>query len=402
MDADRDLAIEGAAENGHQDVMNFLLWNQIEQWRTNPESLFGKALARVTQGLNLRESTMQPADVREKTFNEAKKIIVEKHDMLQNVKRCEGASLPELDARILQNFDAMNRIAIRDSEELKVCTIDQILRLSESFGIFSKQKQPSTVIESVKTILFSEQFHTVSGPFLGKVLISVATSGYPDCLAAIIDCSRFNEIPMDDLRFAFHRAAAFGYRQIVHDLLTRGIQIAESTRGQAVTIAAQNGHLQVIQELLLAGAQIPETYRCLAIKVAAENGHFQIVKELLSYDSQLSERNRGLAVIDAAENGQLQLVKELLAHDAQISEEDRGLAVMAAAEKGHLQVVKELLTHGARISEKNKDLALQAAAKNGHVEVVRELLIHGARLPQAYNSLPVKGAQHLQRIVKLR
>ena len=232
--------------------------NLIEQWRANPDTLLGRAYARVTQDLTLCESTSHltnVADVIEQTFKEAERMIIRTHDLVHYDLRHARAPLPERDSRaiVTRDIEEMNRIAIRYGKELEDRTITQILKFTAPLGIFGEQPQPTNVVGCIRTI-FSNQKIPVR--VLCEVLHIVVMNEVLDCLNDITLCGRFDDIPVDDLRVALKCAAENGRTQVILKLLTKGVQFSQADKSMAVLVAAKNGHLRVVQELLAQGRSI--------------------------------------------------------------------------------------------------------------------------------------------------
>jgi serine/threonine-protein phosphatase 6 regulatory ankyrin repeat subunit B len=202
------------------------------------------------------------------------------------------------------------------------------------------------------------------------------------------------ELPGFRERTALLAAAGNGCLEVVQLLLARGAdsRVRMHGGGRALDWAAAGGWIEVVEALLAHDPgllELPGDDECTPVTVAAGNGHAAIVALLIGQGADVRHRmpQGGRALDWAAQEGHVEVVEQLLAHDRGLLDlrgNHERTALIAAASRDHLDVVTRLLARGADAHARTDDggRALDCAAAEGHEETVEALLKHD---PQVVN-----------------
>ena len=158
-------------------------------------------------------------------------------------------------------------------------------------------------------------------------------------------------------------AIYFGDLNLVKQLVEKGVEISDSSVGQAI----RDDDFNLLKYLVEKNAPIPDRTVAEAIYY---NGNFDIVKYLVEKGAPLEA-----AVTNAALIGNLDIVKYLIEKGAKIPADIIG----TAAGSGNFNLVKYLLSNGAEIDNK----AVSSAVSKGNVDFVKYLLSKGAKIDDA-------------------
>ncbi len=201
---------------------------------------------------------------------------------------------------------------------------------------------------------------------------------------------------------ALHNAAGQGYKEVVGVLLDRGALVTAQTKGGLTPLhyavdkskgmdALNQDRLEIVQLLLDNGADYTSrTSKGLkAIHVAARCGFTEMVQFLHKKGAKLtSKTDDGMTALHFASLGGHSDLVELLVQ-ANISVDEKAskdrTSLHVAAGQGHVNVVELLLKHNARIDAVDSDgrTPLHYASGNGHLPVVELLLKYNASIDAA-------------------
>jgi ankyrin repeat protein len=175
-----------------------------------------------------------------------------------------------------------------------------------------------------------------------------------------------------------HWAASRGCLQAAALLREHGADVNAVDRKGATALgkAALTGHEDVCRALLAAGAKH-------TLGTACYLGDTEAVAALVTEDPRRAgsrDRNGLVALVVAAEQGDADCVRILLAHGADVGDPDAGYALFVACRDGHREVAELLLEAGVdtEFPPIGVTTALYEAASQGHLEIARALLEHGA------------------------
>lgn len=207
---------------------------------------------------------------------------------------------------------------------------------------------------------------------------------------------------LDELDFAenlpncrclpIHRAAAYGWDEVVKNLITLGYEPTAKGRDEETPLhaaAAVGGSLEVLEILISAGVDIDvrDADGATALLVACEENHTSFARRLIDHgaDVTLADSNDSTALHHATKHGDLEFVKLLLRKGVDkdmIREEDGGFrsALHIAAQEGLPQVLQCLVDDGALLDQRGSYgwTALQYACLHSQLECLTILLKAGA------------------------
>jgi ankyrin repeat protein len=194
---------------------------------------------------------------------------------------------------------------------------------------------------------------------------------------------------------ALLRAASRGNREVVADLLDKGVLVDARSKylNTALMRAAFREHLDVAELLLNRGADVnaQNSRGNSALILAAGQSDPAMTALLLAYGANPGAKTLGgnTALIIAAHHGTSSVVQTLLNYRADVDEsnDDGDTSLMKACEKGHAEAVGLLIQYGAHVNKANSfgNTALMKAAYKGHHLAVKLLLKAGAD-PNAKNT----------------
>lgn len=185
---------------------------------------------------------------------------------------------------------------------------------------------------------------------------------------------------------ALHFAVEEGHVDCIHELLVgdANVNLKADDVGAPLNVAATRGSLEIAKLLLEAGAEIDsDDGNNTPLHLAARYGHTSIVKLLLDDDADMDSLNyyNQTALHLAISNGNFGTVKVLLAHGAHLNSasDDSYTPVVEAAKRGDLRTLRALIdAQGELLSPGQYDLGFQEAAAGGHEDVMKELIYLGA------------------------
>lgn len=192
---------------------------------------------------------------------------------------------------------------------------------------------------------------------------------------------------------ALHEAAGSGDEGVVKLLLQSGAMVDALDNFGATPLhrAAYNGHIETIRLLRQNGAQLDHGFyhgtvtREMVEKEAYRERH----RQWKAKDWVFRNMMAGSPLRQAAKNGQEQAVRLLLSYDLNPNAAGQfgGSVLHQAAHSGHTDIVKLLLENGADVDTVDESsttdrggTALHSAAAGGHLEVIRTLLKAGTNV----------------------
>ena len=187
----------------------------------------------------------------------------------------------------------------------------------------------------------------------------------------------------DLLANALDGAAHNGHKAIVELVLESGADGDLKAKANAVVTASRKGDVDIVQLLLDRGIAVNydvyTTQVSHALCAAAEAGHEKLVGLLLE---QGADPNiQGQILHDAALKGYKKIIQLLIDNGADVNAQggNYGYAIWAAMSEGHNEIVALLLQHGASPSVHSgyDGEALVVACKCGYRNIVEQLLDEG-------------------------
>ncbi|XP_048697724.2 uncharacterized protein LOC125632890 isoform X4 [Caretta caretta] len=398
-------ALHLAAENGHDQIADVLLWH--------------KAFVNAKTKLGLTPLHLSAQN----GYNHLVKLLVETH-------------LASIDAMTLTKRTPLHLAAL--TGQLDVCT--SLLSMSADVNATDMQGQTPLHLaaendhsEVVQFFLKHKPELVTSANVEGSTCAHIAAS--KGSVAVIKELLKFNKVGATTARnktnysTPLHLAAAGGHCEVVKVLLQTGASAAdEDGEGMtAIHLAAKHGHISVLEALKGSiSLRITSTKTGFtALHVAAHYGQLDFVRDMLarglatmrseppkftSEGQQVKEQGSEYAqesgasegpccrLCDlsqsgftplhlAAQSGHESLVRLLLNYpgvqvDCQTSLQG-STPLHLAAQHGHTAVVGLLLsksTSQLHLRDKRGRTCLHLAAANGHVEMVRALLGQGAEI----------------------
>ena len=228
-----------------------------------------------------------------------------------------------------------------------------------------------------------------SSPARGTPLLVACQQGQLTCLRTLLNAGADINRPDNTGCTALYYAAKEGRLAALEILLNRGakVQVWSSDKSDPLCIAAFNGHRFCVRLLLAAGSPIitGKPHGFSALCCAAQKGYPEILGLLLQQGVSANAKGSpsgGVPLISASINERLSCIRMLLAAGADVNrtnDSDR-TALYFAAEQGKPEAVALLLAAKARVDHRDSagQTALWAACEQGHEKVVARLLAAGA------------------------
>ena len=192
---------------------------------------------------------------------------------------------------------------------------------------------------------------------------------------------------------ALHEAAGSGDEGVVKLLLQSGAMVDALDNFGATPIhrAAYNGHIETIRLLRQNGAHLDHGFYHGAVtrEMVEKEAYRERQRQWKAKDWVFRNMMAGSPLRQAAKNGQEQAVRLLLSYDPNPNAAGQfgGSVLHQAAQSGHTEIVKLLLENGADVDTVDESstthrggTALHSAAAGGHLEVIRILLKAGANV----------------------
>lgn len=271
-------AIQGAAQNGHVNVLEGMLQHQ--------EFTFGvirKALKLATRNWHVEvvDMLLQHATARGQTGDALHEIFTtgcSRHSYL--VKRtldlasshCSNVDLNSMKEKVLQDA--------------------------------AKNKAP----DIINYILESDAL--IREKVMLEAFLNACKSGHMSSLLAFVPGSGRHSLTCENLDKGLNASAAKGHGDLVRHFLTQYPQLEESVLKECITSAAGNGHLGVVQ-LLASKIRTFESRRKILIRAlisSSENGHTQVTAWLIQEGADVN------AVVSEAPTAQSDLERRLFRH----------------------------------------------------------------------------------------
>ena len=192
---------------------------------------------------------------------------------------------------------------------------------------------------------------------------------------------------------ALHEAASSGDQGVVKLLLQSGAMVDALDNFGAMPLhrAAFNGHMEIIRLLRQNGAHLENSFYhgAMAREMVEKEAYREHHRQWKAKDWVFRNMMAGSPLLQAAKNGQEQTVRLLLSYDPNPNTAGQfgGSVLHQAAQSGHTEIVKLLLEIGADVDTVDESsithrggTALHSAAAGGHLEVIRTLLKAGANV----------------------
>ena len=192
---------------------------------------------------------------------------------------------------------------------------------------------------------------------------------------------------------ALHEAAGSGDEGVVKLLLQSGAMVDALDNFGATPIhrAAYNGHVETIRLLRQNGAHLDHGFYHGAVtrEMVEKEAYRERQRQWKAKDWVFRNMMAGSPLRQAAKNGQEQAARLLLSYDPNPNAAGQfgGSVLHQAAQSGHTEIVKLLLENGADVDTVDESstihhggTALHSAAAGGHLEVIRALLKAGANV----------------------
>ena len=192
---------------------------------------------------------------------------------------------------------------------------------------------------------------------------------------------------------ALHEAAGSGEEGVVKLLLQSGAMVDALDNFGATPLhrAAYYGHIETIKLLRQNGAHLDNGFYhgAVAREMFEKEAYRERHRQWKTKDWVFRNMMAGSPLRQAAKNGQEQAVRLLLSYDPNPNAAGQfgGSVLHQAAQSGHTEIVKLLLENGADVDTVDESstshrggTALHSAAAGGHLEVTRTLLKAGANV----------------------
>lgn len=146
-------------------------------------------------------------------------------------------------------------------------------------------------------------------------------------------------------------AAAAGYLEIVHFLVSKGADVNQTTLTNSTPLRAAcfDGHIKIVKYLVSkkADIEIANRHGHTCLMIACFKGHLQIVKYLLTMGAKVNRTSikGNTALHDSAESGSLEIMKLLLHNGANLMKDSYGITpLMAASVAGFRNIIDHLVS----------------------------------------------------------
>lgn len=325
-------AIQGAAQNGHTNVLEVILQHReftIDEVR--------KALKLATRNWHVEavDMLLQHATARGQTGDLLGEIFTtgcSRHPFL--VKKtldlasshCSNVDLNSMKEKVLQDA--------------------------------AKNKAP----DIINYILESDA--PIRERIMLEAFLDTCRSGHMPSLLAFVPGSGRHSLMREDLDKGLNASAAKGHRDLVRHFLTQSPQPEESVLKDCITSAAGNGHLDVVQ-LLASKTRTFESRRKIltrALITSSENGHTQVTAWLIQEGADVN------AIVSEAPTAQSDLERRLFRHQKQ--KQGKTINALQACLRGFMRFHRT----GSILNRSEKTQANAAHQK----ATLRLLLEHGA------------------------
>lgn len=382
-------ALQTAAENGHNDMVQLLLDNHAD---VNAGTGSHTALRAAIESNNTDIAKLlldsqadpdpKPAGKDDRTIIhvavERKNIeivgLLLAHNVDANAKPSNGNSRTVLE----------RAIGTRDIDMVKL-----LLRNGVDVNLQIRVRTPLVVaIQSndidIVQLLLENKADINDKNCDPTALEAAATRGYIEIMKLLLrNDADVNSKSSENGRTALQGAARKRHLDCVKLLLENNVEVNASSSGEygrtALHEAALNGQIDVVQLLLNNGANVndmPPVQGRTVLRYAAERGHTGIVKLLLSNKADINTHSppgNWTALHAATMSGNIEPVKLLLKlkSDVNAKTSNGQTALQMAVGNGDCKIVDLLLSYSAKISGNNRELRI--AADNGFIDIAKLL-----------------------------